>query len=128
MRQFIFGFIAALALLAAGGFAFVELGLAPVATSSAPLPFEKQIATAALDARVNKEAPKLSPIAPSDQVYAAAHRFIGTIALFVMVCPGRTGRRLQSASSPRRRNFSRVKALLTFQWASLIGKSPTASG
>jgi thiosulfate dehydrogenase len=68
------GSFAALALLAAGGFAFVKLGLAPVATASAPLPFEKQIATAALHARVNKEAPKSSPIAPSGQVYAAGAR------------------------------------------------------
>ena len=71
MRQFIFGFISALALLAAAGLAFVKLGLAPVATASAPLPFEKQIATAALHARVNREAPKSSPLAPSEQVYLA---------------------------------------------------------
>lgn len=41
MRQFIFGFIAALTLIAAGGLSCAALGLAPVATTSAPLPFEK---------------------------------------------------------------------------------------
>ncbi len=71
MRQFIFGFIAALTLIAVGGLSYVALGLAPVATASAPLPFEKLITSIALNARVNKEAPKSSPIPASDEVYAA---------------------------------------------------------
>src|SRR6202163_3984668 len=71
MRQFIFGFIAALTLIAAGGLGYVALGLAPIATSSAPLPFEGLITGIALNARVNKEAPKSSPIQASDEVYAA---------------------------------------------------------
>src|SRR6202521_3130089 len=71
MKQFILGFIAALVLLAVGGLAFVGLGLAPVATASAPLPFEKLITGIALNARVNKEAPKSSPIPASDEAYAA---------------------------------------------------------
>jgi thiosulfate dehydrogenase len=78
MKQFILGFIAAFVLLAVGGFVFIELGLAPVATSSAPLPFEKLITGIALDARVNKEAPKSSPIQPSDEVYAAGARVYRT--------------------------------------------------
>jgi len=36
-----------------------------------PLPFERLIAGIALNARVNKEAPKSSPIPASDEVYAA---------------------------------------------------------
>ena len=71
MKQFIFGFIAALALIVAGGLAFIYLGLAPVATASPPLPFERFIAETALQARVNKEAPKSSPIPASDEAYAA---------------------------------------------------------
>src|SRR5476649_2964067 len=71
MRQFIFGFIAAIVLIAAAGLGYVALGLAPVATASAPLPFEKLITGIALDARVNKEAPKSSPIPASDEAYAA---------------------------------------------------------
>src|ERR1700681_878567 len=71
MKQFILGFIAALLLLAVGGLAFVGLGLAPVATASAPLPFEKLITGIALNARVNKEAPKSSPIPASNEAYAA---------------------------------------------------------
>ena len=71
MKQFAFGFIAALLLMAAMGLGYVALGLASVATASAPLPFEKLITGIALNARVNKEAPKSSPIPASDEVYAA---------------------------------------------------------
>ena len=71
MRLFIFGFVSAFALIVVAGFAFIELGLAPVATSSPPLPFERLITGIALDARVKKEAPTSSPIQPSDDVYFA---------------------------------------------------------
>ena len=71
MRQFLFGFITALMLIVALGLSYVSLGLAPVATASAPLPFEKRITRIALHARLNKEAPKSSPVAASDEVYAA---------------------------------------------------------
>src|SRR6202790_5679098 len=71
MKQFLFGFIAALLLIAAAGLGYVSLGLAPVATGSAPLPFEKLITGIALNARINKEAPKSSPIPASDEGYAA---------------------------------------------------------
>ena len=71
MRQFIFGFIAALVLIVAGALAYISLGFAPVATSSPPLPFEKLLTRTALNALVKKEAPKSSPIMPSDEVYAA---------------------------------------------------------
>ena len=71
MKQFAFGFVAALLLLAAGSLGYVALGLAPVATASAPMPFEKLITGIALNARVNKEAPKSSPIPASDEAYAA---------------------------------------------------------
>jgi hypothetical protein len=41
MGQFIFGFTAALPLIAAGALAYIQVGLAPVATSSLPFPFER---------------------------------------------------------------------------------------
>jgi thiosulfate dehydrogenase len=87
VKSFILGFIAAFVLLAVGGFAFIELGLAPVATSSAPLPFEELITGIALDARVNKEAPKSSPVQPSDEVYAAGARVYRTSCA---ICHGLT--------------------------------------
>jgi mono/diheme cytochrome c family protein len=89
MRHFIFGFIAALTLIAAAGSCYVALGLAPVATASAPLPFEKLITGIALNARVNKEAPKSSLIQASDDVYAAGTR---TYRNQCAVCHGLPGR------------------------------------
>ena len=71
MRKFIFGFVAALLLIVAGGLGYIALGLAPVATASKPLPLEEVLAGMALNARIKKEAPKSSPIVASDDVYAA---------------------------------------------------------
>ena len=88
MGRFIFGFLAALVLIAAGGYSYIALGLAPVATSAAPLPFEKKITGIALDARVNKEAPKSSPIAASEEVYAAGAHLYRT---HCAVCHGLPG-------------------------------------
>jgi mono/diheme cytochrome c family protein len=71
MKTFVYGLLTAFVLIGAGGMAFVGLGYAPVATASAPLPFEKLITGIALDARVRKEAPKAAPITASPEVLAA---------------------------------------------------------
>jgi mono/diheme cytochrome c family protein len=71
MKIFLFGLVTAFVLIGIGGMAFVGLGLAPVATASAPLPFEKLITGIALNARVSKEAPKAAPITASAEVLAA---------------------------------------------------------
>lgn len=71
MRKFLLGFIAAPVLLFVVGLIYIKLGLAPVAASSAPLPFEKTITRAALHARLKRERTKACPIAVSDQVYLA---------------------------------------------------------
>ena len=126
MKLFIFGFIAALILIAAGGLGYVALGLAPVATASAPLPFEKLITGIALNARVNREAPKSSPIPVSDEVYAAgANIYRNNCA----VCHGwRDQTAIAKGEFPKPRNFSKVKALLTIRRAKPTGKSRTAFG
>jgi mono/diheme cytochrome c family protein len=101
MRQFIFGFIAALTLIAAGGLGYVELGLAPVATASAPLPFERLIAGIALNARVNKEAPKSSPISASDEVYAAGARIYRNNCAVCHGLPGRDQTAIAKGEFPK---------------------------
>jgi mono/diheme cytochrome c family protein len=58
----IVGVILTVLLGAAGAYAYFALGLAPVATSAAPMPFEKMLAGMALNARITKEAPKTAPI------------------------------------------------------------------
>ena len=71
MKQFILGFVAALVLIVVGGYAYLALGLAPVATAAPPLPFEKRITRIGLNAVIDKEAPKSSPIPASEANYAA---------------------------------------------------------
>jgi thiosulfate dehydrogenase len=74
MRRFIQGFLTAVGLIVVGGAAYLELGLAPVATASAPLPFEQLVTGIALRARISREAPKSSPIPPTEDLYAAGTR------------------------------------------------------
>jgi mono/diheme cytochrome c family protein len=74
MMRFIQGFLAAVGLIVLGVAGYVGLGFAPVATASAPLPFEELVTGVALRARINREAPKSSPIQPTEEVYAAGAR------------------------------------------------------
>ncbi len=71
MRNLIIGFVLAFVVIAVGGYLYLAGGYFPVATASGPFPFETSIAHMALDAVVNKEAPKNSPIAADDASYAA---------------------------------------------------------
>lgn len=64
--KFIFGVVVGLLIPAAIGYGYFKLGYAPVATASAPMPFEETIATMALRARMQKEAPKANPPVPAD--------------------------------------------------------------
>jgi thiosulfate dehydrogenase len=67
MKKFLFGLILGLLIPAAVGYGYFRFGYAPVATSSAPMPFEKTMAKMALQARIQKEAPtKAAPI-PADE-------------------------------------------------------------
>jgi hypothetical protein len=43
MKRFIQGFLAAVGLIVVAGAGYVGLGFAPVATASAPLPFERLV-------------------------------------------------------------------------------------
>jgi thiosulfate dehydrogenase len=88
MKQFILGFVAALVLIVAGGYAYLALGLAPVATAAPPLPFEKRITRIGLNAHIDKEAPKSSPIPASEAVYLAGAK---TYRDHCAVCHGLPG-------------------------------------
>ncbi len=67
MKKFLFGLILGLLIPAAVGYCYFRFGYAPVATSSAPMPFEKTMAQMALHARIQKEAStKAAPI-PADE-------------------------------------------------------------
>jgi len=69
--RFILGVIVGLALIPIGALIFLHEGWVPVATASAPLPFEKRLAGMGLDAMVSKEAPKNAPFTADEQTYIA---------------------------------------------------------
>ena len=50
---------------------YFSTGIAPVATSAPPMPFEKTLAQMALHARLDKEMPKTAPIAADEAAYTA---------------------------------------------------------
>lgn len=75
MRLFlgvIFGVILVLAAL----YAYFFFGYAPVATAAPPIPFEIKLAHMALNARIDKEAPKNAPFQPAEaDLENAAHLY-----------------------------------------------------
>jgi hypothetical protein len=54
MKTFLLGLVVGPIVLPALGYLYLRLGYAPVATAAASLPFEKQLARMALDARMAK--------------------------------------------------------------------------
>lgn len=59
--RFIAGFVFAILLVPICMYCYFRFGYAPVATAAAPWPFEKKLAHMALNARIDKEAPKAAP-------------------------------------------------------------------
>ena len=71
MRPFIVGLILGLLLIPLGIYCYFITGSAPVATSAQAMPFEKMLAKKALNARVEKDAPKDLPIQVDEAAYSA---------------------------------------------------------
>lgn len=67
MGKFIFGLIVGVVAVVAGVMFYFLTGMAPAATSAPPMPMEKWMARRALNARIEKEAPKSAAIPASDQ-------------------------------------------------------------
>ncbi|HLW85715.1 MAG TPA: cytochrome c [Candidatus Sulfotelmatobacter sp.] len=66
-----FGIFLGAAVLTLSVFFYFVSGRAPAATTAPPMPFEKQLAKMALNARIDREMPKTVPI-PSDESNLAA--------------------------------------------------------
>jgi len=71
MKKFIFGLILGLVAVPALVYFYFSSGNAPVATSAAPMPFERMLARTALHSRLEKEMPKSVPVTADDAAYAA---------------------------------------------------------
>jgi mono/diheme cytochrome c family protein len=90
LTGFVLGVLATVLLASAGTYTYFERGLAPVATSAAPMPFEKKLARMALHARLEREMPGKAPI-PLDEgnLVAGARVYVQHCA----VCHGLPGGR-----------------------------------
>jgi thiosulfate dehydrogenase len=96
LKGFAAGVIVTLICIVAGGYAFFAGGFAPVATASRPMPFEKQLASMALKAKVQREMPKTVPIEASEANYTAgAHEYLTNCA----VCHGVPGKKKTAIAS-----------------------------
>lgn len=62
MGRFLFGVIIGILLVAGAGYVYFTSGMAPVAATASPMPFERYFAGAALHARLRSEAPKTVPM------------------------------------------------------------------
>lgn len=62
MKTFILGVIVTLVCIAGGVLLYFAGGFAPVATSAQAMPFEKRLANMALEAQIEKQAPKTVPV------------------------------------------------------------------
>lgn len=71
MGKFVLGLIIGVAGVIASVVIYFVGGFAPVATSAQAMPFEKRLANAALEARVEKEMPKTPPVAADNATYSA---------------------------------------------------------
>jgi thiosulfate dehydrogenase len=71
MGKFILGLILGLILVPSAGVIYFVSGLAPAATADPPMPFEKMIAKASLQARISKEMPASSPLQASEPTFLA---------------------------------------------------------
>ena len=67
--KFVIGLVIGVLLLPVCGWLYFRFGYAPVATASSPMPFERSLAHMALDARIEKEAPKSAPIQATTENY-----------------------------------------------------------
>ena len=69
MRNFILGTVVTLAVLILGGIAFLLLGLMPTNADATPPSIEESIAARALDASMDRKAPRVNnPLTPTDDV------------------------------------------------------------
>ena len=66
MRGFAVGFILGIVVLVAAGYYYFSSGMAPVAVADPMMPFEKKMASMALDARIEKQHIGESPL-PADE-------------------------------------------------------------
>ncbi len=99
MRNFIFGVVITLLVLLLGGLAIAMLGLLPTNADSNPPKMERRIAMSAMDASMERHAPRLTnPLPPTDE------NLIDGMKIYTMNCAGCHGG-LDNKPSPLEHSF-----------------------
>jgi len=101
MGKFVVGLILGLALVPLVVYFYFSTGMAPVATSAPPMPFEKMFARAALHARLDKEVPKSVPIAADESAFAAGAQIYKDHCAVCHGLPGQTQSAIASGMFPK---------------------------
>jgi thiosulfate dehydrogenase len=101
MGRFLLGVLIGLIIWPLCAFIYFYFGYAPVATASSPMPFEKQLAHMALDARIRSEAPKSSPLPASDDNYLAGAHLYRTHCAVCHGLPGQPATAISKGMFPR---------------------------
>ena len=111
MKGFAFGVVATILVVAAVVYVYFATGMAPVATSAAPMPFEKKFARMAVHARLEKEMPTQVPV-PADEVnlVAGAHVYVEQCAVCHGV-PGKDQTAIAKGEFPRPPHLFRGKGV-----------------
>lgn len=99
--KFLLGFLIGIIILPIIGFLYFRLGYAPVATAAPPMPFEKTLAHMALNARIDKEAPKVVPIQASDENYMAGAKTYRTHCAVCHALPGQPQTAIAKGEFPK---------------------------
>jgi len=71
MKRLLIGFVLGLLTFPLGGYLYFKYGSLPVAAGDSTLPFEKQIVSVPLHARIDREMPKIVPIHADEAAYSA---------------------------------------------------------
>src|SRR3569623_271841 len=71
MIKFVLGLIVGVIIVPLTVYLYFTTGMAPVATTAPPMPFEKMFARMALHARMDKEVPKNVPVQADEANYLA---------------------------------------------------------
>ena len=67
MKRFLIGFLLGIVAVAGGLYYYFASGMAPVATSDPPMPFERRLARISLNAHIEKQTLPPPPVQPDEQ-------------------------------------------------------------
>jgi hypothetical protein len=99
IKGFVLGAAVTLVLVVAVVYLYFVAGIAPVATSAAPMAFERKLAHMALHARLEKEMPTQVPIRADEENFSPAQTFMYSNVPFAMAFPDVNRVRSQRESS-----------------------------